>query len=298
MCLADADNSANIKIIPREQHMDISAIGRQFGLSEEQTRQAMEALAPVVGAGVRRNAQTPEGLQDMMRTIFTGGHDSALGDPDSVQFDRAKPAGDEILKQIFGSKDVSRGVAQQLSATSGIGGAILKKLLPIVATLVLGKLAKGFGGGAQAQVPQSGGGLGDILKDIFGGGGSSPMPQQRPMPMPESQGPMGGGSGNPLEDILGEILKGGQGGRNGNVVWKQLPPEQMGDILKDIFGGGFPGGASVPGGGGQGQWAPPRDEAVTRGRRTIEDATGAGTSSGNMADDLLNSVEKAIRRGG
>jgi hypothetical protein len=284
--------------------MDLSAIGRQFGLNEEQTRAAVEALGPVVAAGVRRNAQSPEGLQDIMKSIFTGGYDASLGDPDAVSLERAKPAGDEILKQIFGDKDVSRGVAQQLSATSGIGAAILKKLLPIVATLVLGKLAKGFGGGsAQAQVPSSdaGGGLGDILKDIFGGGGSMPAPQQRPTPspMPDTSGPTGG-SGNPLEDILGEILKGGAGGKNGNVVWKQIPPDQMGDILKDIFGGGFPGGAQVPGGSGgsQGQWGQPSEEAVTRGRRTIEDATGGGTSTGNMADDMLNSVEKAIRRGG
>jgi hypothetical protein len=288
--------------------MDLSAIGRQFGLNEEQTRAAVEALGPVVAAGVRRNAQSPEGLQDIMKSIFTGGYDASLGDPDAVSLERAKPAGDEILKQIFGNKDVSRGVAQQLSATSGIGAVILKKLLPIVATLVLGKLAKGFGGGsAQAQVPTSeaGGGLGDILKDIFGGGGSMPVPQQRPAPspLPDTSAPTGG-SGNPLEDILGEILKGGAGGKNGNVVWKQIPPDQMGDILKDIFGGGFPGGAKTPGGSGgsqggsQGQWGQPSEDAVTRGRRTIEDATGGGTSTGNMADDMLNSVEKAIRRGG
>jgi hypothetical protein len=277
--------------------MDLSAIGRQFGLNEEQTRAAIEALGPVVAAGVRRNAQSPEGLQDIMKSIFTGGHDAALDDPQAVSLDRAKPVGDDILKQIFGSKDVSRGVAQQLSATSGIGAAILKNLLPIVATMVLGKLAKGFGGGASAApVPQSGGGLGDILKDIFGGGGSIPAPQQRPAPspMPDTSAPTNGGSGNPLEDILGEILKGSKGGQNGNVVWKQIPPDQMGEILKDIFGGGFPGGSS----GGQSQHGQPSDEAVTRGRRTIEDATGAGTSTGNMADDMLNSVEKAIRRGG
>jgi hypothetical protein len=278
--------------------MDLSAIGRQFGLNEEQTRVAIEALGPVVAAGVRRNVQTPEGLQDIMKTIFTGGHDTSLDDPDAVSLECAKPAGDDILKHIFGDKDVSRGVAQQLSATSGIGAAILKKLLPIVATMVLGKLAKGFGGGATAApAPQeSGGGLGDILKDIFGGGSSIPAPQQRPAPspMPDASAPRNGGSGNPLEDILGEILKGGQGGQNGNVVWKQIPPDQMGEILKDIFGGGFPGGS----GGGQSQRNQPSEEAVTRGRRTIEDATGGGTSSGNMADDMLNSVERAVRRGG
>jgi hypothetical protein len=283
--------------------MDLSAIGRQFGLNDEQTRAALEALAPVVAAGVRRNAQSPEGLQDIFKSVLTGGHESTLGDPDAVQFDSAQSAGNDILGQIFGGKEVSRGVAQQLSATSGIGAAILKKLLPIVATMVLGKMARGMGGGTASAAP-SGGGIGDILKDIFGGGGSMPSPQQRsPAPMPrqtapEDIGPMGGGSGNPLEDILGEILKGGQ---NGRVVMKQIPPDQMGEILKDIFGGGFPGGVQVPGGGsrgGQGQWGQPSEEAVQKGRRTIDDMTGGGTPSGNLADDMLNSVEKAIRRGG
>jgi hypothetical protein len=276
--------------------MDLSAIGRQFGLNEEQTRAALDALAPVVAAGVRKNAQSPTGLQDIFKSVLTGGHDSALDDPDAIAFERAKPRGDDILGQIFGDKEVSRGVTQQLSATSGIGAAILKKLLPIVATMVLGKLAKGMTGGAQAS--PGGGGLGDILKDILGGGlggGSSPMPapqQRAPQPMPTPQeGPTTGRTGNPLEDILNDILAGGQ---NGRVVVKQLPPEQMGEILKDIFGGGFPGGAQLPGN----DRAQPSEDAVRRGRRTIEDMTGGGTPSGNMADDLLNSVEKAVRRGG
>jgi hypothetical protein len=288
--------------------MDISAIGRQFGLNDEQTRAAFDALAPVVAAGVRRSAQSPQGLQDIFRTVLTGGDDATLGDPDAVQFERAKPRGDDILGQIFGSKDVSRGVAQQLSASSGVGAAILKQLLPIVASMVLGKLAKGFGGGvAQATpAPGGGGGLGDILKDIFGGGATSaPAPQQRaPQPMPSpGTSPSGQGTGNPLEDMLNDILAGGQ---NGRVVMKQIPPEQMGEILRDIFGGGFPGG--LPGGqggpgrqggsaGGSGDWRP-SEEAVTRGRKTLDDALGGGTKSGNDADILLDSVDKAIRRGG
>ncbi len=273
--------------------MDISAIGRQFGLDEQQTRAALDALTPVVAAGVRRSAQTPDGLQDIFRSILTGGHDATLSDPDALNIERAKPAGDDVLRKIFGSKDVSRGVAQQLSATSGIGAAILKQLLPIVASLVLGKLARGFGGGTTPASPQ-GGGLGDILKDVFGGGGPlpSPAPQQRaPAPQAPDTGPSAGGQGG-LEDILNEIIK-GNGGKGG-VVMKRLDPDQMGEILKDIFGGGFPGGAPVPGS----SRPQPSPGAIERGRRTIDDATGAGTSSGNAADILLDGVDKAIRRGG
>jgi hypothetical protein len=282
--------------------MDISAIGRQFGLSDEQTRAAFDALAPVVAAGMRRNAQSPDGLQDIFRSVLTGNRARTLDDESAIQFETAKPMGDEILGQIFGNKDVSRGVTNQLSATSGIGAAVLKKLLPIVASIVMGQVAKKMGAGSSTQGggglgdilgdilgggrsaqpgPQtggSGGGLGDILKDVLGGGNTpaQPAPQQADRPRQSS--------GNPLEDMLNDILAGGKGG----VVVKHIPQDQMGDILKDIFGGQFPGGGQTR--------QPIPDEAVKRGRRTLDDMTGGGTPQGDAADILLDSVDRAIRR--
>ena len=98
------------------------------------------------------------------------------------------------------------------------------------------------------------------------------------------------GGGGSLEDILGDIL--GGGGGQGRVIAKQIPPDQMGDVLRDIFGGDLPGG-------GRGFDLPPErrpsDEAVTRGRNTLDDILGRGTSSGDAADDLLNLVERSIR---
>jgi hypothetical protein len=255
--------------------MDLSAIGRQFGLDEAQTKAALDALVPVVAAGVRRNAQSPVGLQDILKSVLTGGHGVTLEDETAVAFDRAQPQGDDVLGQIFKSKDVSREVAQQLSATSGIGAAVLKKLLPIVASIVMGQVAKKMGGG--------GGGLGDILGDILGGG-ATPAPRRAPAPG-------GSGGGKSLEDILGDILNGGQGDRGG--VAEKIPADQMGEILKDIFGGSIPGarqdgGASAP--------RPPSGPAVERGRKTLDDILGGSTRRGSAGDDLLNSVEDAIRR--
>lgn len=249
--------------------MDLSAIGRQFGLNEEQTRAAMDSLAPVVAAGMRRNAQSPQGLQDILGSVLTGNRARALEDENAVQFDNAKSSGDEILGQIFGSKDTSREVAQQLSATSGIGAAVLKKLLPIVASIVMGQVAKKMGG---AGAQQGGGGLGDILGDILGGG------QQRQHRQPES-------SGGGLGDILGDILGGGAQ-QQPDVQQRQAPSGQGGsleDILGDILGGG---GASRQ----------PSEEAVTRGRQTLDDMLGGGTRQGSEADILLDSVERSIRR--
>jgi hypothetical protein len=282
--------------------MDIAAIGKQFGLNEAETRAAMDALAPVIAAGMRRSAADPDGLQGLLSTVLGGDYDRSLGDRESLTLDRAKPRGDEILGKIFGNnKEMSREVAQRLSTSTGIGSAVLKKLLPVLATAAAGWLAKRMssrgaagsdaGGGlgdvlGGGQATGSGGGLGDVVRDILGGGRSDQAPPSRsPQPTP---GPREVGTGPSLEDILGDIL--GGGAQSGRVVVKQLPPDQMGEILKDIFGGNIPGGSAVDLPRHQ-----PSEDTLSRGRKTLDDMLGGGTKPGNAADDLLNSVDRAVR---
>jgi hypothetical protein len=111
-------------------------------------------------------------------------------------------AGNNVLGQIFGSKDVSRAVAADASVKTGLSGDLLKKMLPLIAMAVAGYMAS-HADGAQAQ--ESGGGLGGMLGNVLGGlmGGS----QQAAAPAP---GLGGLGSlldmdhdGNPLDDIIG-----------------------------------------------------------------------------------------------
>ena len=134
----------------------IDQVSRQFGLDPAQAKSAMDALLPTVAAGFQRSASAGTG---------TGtGLEGLLGAQD----------GNSILGQIFGSKDVSREVAARASAQTGIGPDILKAMLPMLATMVMGALAKGaFSGGAaqagQAQVAPSGGGLLDMLTPMLDG---------------------------------------------------------------------------------------------------------------------------------
>ncbi len=98
--------------------MDFAAIGRQFGLDEQQTRAAFEALGPVVAAGMRQNGG---GLGDILGG-FAGGNPARYAeDASNFSAPGAQDDGNAILGQIFGSKDVSRGVAQQVSSSTGIG---------------------------------------------------------------------------------------------------------------------------------------------------------------------------------
>jgi hypothetical protein len=73
--------------------------------------------------------------------------------------------GNAVLGEIFGSKDVSRAVAHSASAQSGLDPSLLKKMLPMLAMLAAGYLAKqrGAGAGAATAAPEARSGFGSLL---------------------------------------------------------------------------------------------------------------------------------------
>jgi hypothetical protein len=220
----------------------VEALARQFGLDEAQTRAALEQLAPVVAAGMRQQAQSAEGLGQLIQALARG----TMGGMSAASPDEMRAHGNDILSQIFGDKDVSRGVAQQISGQTGIGASVLKQLLPVIAMAVASSFLKTLFTGRGASAPQRqaprqadagggmGGGLGDILNDMLGGGQGRGQPQR--------QAPQGGGGG--LGDILNDMLGGGAGR---GQPQRQAPQggsdiDRLRDVLSDLITGGQQGG--------------------------------------------------------
>lgn len=137
-------------------------LGRQVGLDASQTRSALEQLLPAIAGGMKRNAASPQGMNDLLGALKRGRHDRYLDDPGSLTSQRGINDGNSILGHIFGSKDVSREVARRAEAKSGIDAGILKKLLPMVAAAAMGGMRQKTGGG--------GGMLGGLLGSVLGGG--------------------------------------------------------------------------------------------------------------------------------
>jgi hypothetical protein len=154
-------------------------LGQKFGLSPEQTSGALAQLVPAVMAGMQRNTQQQGGLDGLLGALTGGNHSQYLDNPDMLAQDATIQDGNGILGHVFGSKDVSRGVANQASAQTGIGADILKQMLPIVATMVMGGLAKQNSGQAASigAGASAGGGLmgmldqnndGSVADDVVG----------------------------------------------------------------------------------------------------------------------------------
>lgn len=175
----------------------LQAMARELGISENQAATGASALLPAILGGFQRQATQPngiEGLGGLLGNLGGGGLLDDVVSPHPTNVGR----GNELLGHIFGSKDVSRTVAADASAKTGLDPSLLKKMLPIVAMVAAGYMAKQRGAGAGAQSPSAGGGLAGILGGLLGGRGAGPASRG---------GGLGGlldmnGDGNPLDDIL------------------------------------------------------------------------------------------------
>jgi hypothetical protein len=183
----------------------LDSIAKELGVSESQAATGAAALAPAILGGFKKQAQSraasPEGLGGLLGRLGGGGLLDDVLSPQPTNVNR----GNDVLGQIFGSKDVSRTVAQDAAAKTGLSPELLKKMLPIVAMAVTGYLAKQRSAGAAQTAPgataATGGGLGGLLGGLRDGGAAG-------APRPNATG--GGigsmldldGDGNALDDIL------------------------------------------------------------------------------------------------
>ncbi len=195
----------------------IGSIAQQLGVNEQVAEMGAGALLPAILGGFKQTAQAQpsglEGLGGLLGQLGGGGLLDNVLAPEPTNID----AGNNVLGQIFGSKDVSRSVADHASGQTGIDSSMLKKMLPILAMLVAGYMAKQGGG-------EQGGGLGGLLGGLLGGG---------------QQDSGGGGLGGMLGNVLGGALGGGQqaapaGGLGG--LASMLDMDGDGNPLDDIIG--------------------------------------------------------------
>jgi hypothetical protein len=166
----------------------IGQVAQQLGVNESVAEAGAAALLPAILGGFKKTTQAQpgglEGLGGLLGQLGGGGLFDSVVAPEPTPVEK----GNDVLGQIFGSKDVSRSVAGHASEQTGIDPSLLKKMLPILAMLVAGYMAKQSNSG-------EGGGLGGLIGGMLGGGG---------------QATGSGGLGGMLGNVLGGAMGGGQ----------------------------------------------------------------------------------------
>ncbi|GMA92885.1 DUF937 domain-containing protein [Homoserinibacter gongjuensis] len=148
----------------------IGDIAKQLGIDEDVAEDAVKQVLPGLVGGLKANAD--EGGQASLERALQkhqGAKLRGVSDVDTAD-------GEKIVKHVFGDKeDAVVSTLAGSSAKSEVTDVIIKKVLPIVAPIVLAWLANKFLGGSSESSSKgsSGGGLGDLLGGLLGGGGSS-----------------------------------------------------------------------------------------------------------------------------
>jgi len=187
----------------------------KFGIRQNQVIALLAVATPLIISYLRNKSQDAKEAEALNNALDKDHNGSILNDASQIEARQAE--GGSILDHIFGGQKST--VENQLSQNTGIS---IDKIGPILA--MLAPVVMGYIGQQKQQNNVGAGGLGDLLGGILGNASNQAQAQQS----------------NPLNDILGSVLGGGQSQSSGNP---------LNDILGRVLGGG---GNQQQGGGGLG----------------------------------------------
>lgn len=197
---------ASVNINDLLNEIPLNDIAAQFGIDEATAKQAVTQALPGLLGGMAVNASNEEGATQLASALKK--HEGAkFKGLDAVDTEDGK----KIVKHVLGDKEQDVALALGAQGEGGLGD-IIQKLLPVLAPIVMAFLAKQFSGSETTQSASTGGGIGDLLGGLLGGGSGS------------------GSSGGGIGDLLGGLLGGGSGsaGKSGGGI---------GDLLGGLLGG-------------------------------------------------------------
>jgi hypothetical protein len=268
----------------------LEMLAQQFNLNQQQTQAAMEALLPAFSEGLKRNTSDPMGMGGFLQAMGSGNHAKYFEDAGNAFSTSGVAEGNGILGHLFGNKDVSRAVAAQAASATGIGSEILKQMLPVIASMVMGGLFKQSTGQMQGAAGMGTNPIGDIIEQMMKQGMGAGRQQQAPAP-------------SPMDNPLGKILEGMLGGALGGGQQRQQPQGQnpfgsdnpIGQILEQML---------RPQGAPQEQYTPeeapqqrrraPEPQAEPQASNPLEDIFGKMFETGKQTQDTYQKGVKSI----
>ena len=139
--------------------------GRLYQWTSSAYTQWPICIALVLNQGVRNNIASSAGLDSPLGALRNGNHQRYLEQPERLAEPDTINDGNNILGHILGSRDASRQLASQAAAQTGLDPALLKKMPPAVAALLMGGLSKQGASlpGAESAGQADTGGIGAML---------------------------------------------------------------------------------------------------------------------------------------
>ena len=200
----------------------ITNLARTFHLPPEKVELAVGVMIDDLTSGIHAAMQSPRSLAQLVELLGKGSHEPVLDSPELLGATHTQVIGNDALKVIAGRTDSKR-IAQHAASFAGVSEMIAEYLLPVIAAMLVGLLAK-----------SSRGGLATIARGDAGGG--SPTEATAP--------PDAGSAPLQLPRVSGGV--GFSGSTGGSVTASFIgAPGQYADLADAIRRGKVPGGAQA-----------------------------------------------------
>ena len=153
----------------------VRQMAQKFNLNPDQAAAAVASLLPAIAGGVQSKIASEGGLQSVLASLTGGQHTKYVDDPNALNEPNAGADWTSVLNHILPGQETHQEVAEQAAGQTGISPEILRQMLPIVASLVMGAMSKHVAAGnlQNAGPAQQSGGLMDMLGPLLGANAGS-----------------------------------------------------------------------------------------------------------------------------
>lgn len=125
-----------------EAQAALDGIAKAYGIDPAQAAPAVASLAEAVTARLTRLTLSRGGIADIIDLMGDPNAQKSIADPSTAASPATIDEGNRVLDVLIGDKHVSRGIAARAASQSGIDVELAKKLLPAVASMMVGGLQK------------------------------------------------------------------------------------------------------------------------------------------------------------
>ena len=115
-------------------------MAKAFGLPPDVAKRAAGSLAEALSQRVQRNSLSRGGIADVVELLTNPAAARAANGADNLAGPEVAGAGNSVLNVLIGDKHISRGIAARTASEAGISEDIAKKMLPVVASMMIGGL--------------------------------------------------------------------------------------------------------------------------------------------------------------
>ena len=144
----------------------ISSVSEKTGLDASQATKVVSSTLPALLGQMQNNLTSKDGASGLLTALTSGKHDGSILDNLGGFLKGGDFSdGSKILGHVLGGNQDQ--MVQGLSSKTGVDSSIISKILPMLAPIIMGYLAKQ----TKKDGVSTGSGLNDILGGLMGGNG-------------------------------------------------------------------------------------------------------------------------------